>query len=107
MHKRSKQFILLFYTELIDKTCNIKISLGKDSKIVQINIKKANQNPLDYFVDLGFNHLEFPVGTEREHVEVNLRIKGEDTVVTNDTLLTDNLLNTEKTPKVIFRSSKP
>ena len=67
----------------------VKLQYARKTKIVQVDIAKANQNPIKYLTELGLKYLEFPEGTEKCHVKVETKFEKNMIEVTEDTRIMD------------------
>ncbi|CAJ0754453.1 878_t:CDS:2, partial [Entrophospora sp. SA101] len=73
-------------------------------KTVQVNINRANKDPINYFTTLGLKHLEFPEGTKKEHINVVIKTEKNEIQVTEDTQLMNIISTTSQMPILIFHT---
>ncbi|CAJ0886266.1 22138_t:CDS:2, partial [Entrophospora sp. SA101] len=107
--KKGNQFIGVTEAkkEAISKdveTCIIKLSYLRKMKTVQVNINRANKDPINYFTTLGLKHLEFPEGTKKEHINVVIKTEKNEIQVTEDTQLMNIISTTSQMPILIFHT---
>ncbi|CAJ0847865.1 4362_t:CDS:2, partial [Entrophospora sp. SA101] len=86
------------------ETCIIKLSYLRKMKTVQVNINRANKDPINYFTTLGLKHLEFPEGTKKEHINVVIKTEKNEIQVTEDTQLMNIISTTSQMPILIFHT---